>query len=332
MLTIFRFVLAVTCYVVSFYVYLFPRLKLKSLNGTLQLPKPNFRHIYVLGLLSCLLNFEGCYTPVVFSSVCLYFDRFNISTGVPNLTGNTMIQQRRNSFSSISLPNVIFIQHESLSGSIMLNTEKGRESTPFFQNMMHNDDDMYVFEHSRSVSGNTIDAMPALMTGCLPLDKEGIDNVRTKGRSVGYEFYKRGYNTASFSSRALDGTIISGQWSILHDPLTGGMYRVFDPLSESAPKNNAEGCDDVMMLNSFSQWLSDTKNGTTHYDGDDEAPFYAQFYNFNQHFPYFVGDKGKAGTHRYYSSLATTDGFLKDLFNLLNETGKLENTIIVGSG
>ena len=65
-------------------------------------------------------------------------------------------------------PNIIYIQHESLSGSILINTKKGQISTPFLQLRMANDPDLYVFEHHCTGSGNTINAMPSLMTGCLP--------------------------------------------------------------------------------------------------------------------------------------------------------------------
>jgi len=44
-------------------------------------------------------------------------------------------------------------------------------------------------------------------------------------------------------------------------------------------------------------------------------------------------DKNKEqASHRYFDSLKTTDDFLKGLFDILARTGRLENTIIVGSG
>ena len=47
-------------------------------------------------------------------------------------------------------PNVIYIQHESLSGAILLNTAKGRAATPFFQERMRNDPRFYVFRTLRT--------------------------------------------------------------------------------------------------------------------------------------------------------------------------------------
>jgi len=224
----------------------------------------------------------------------------------------------------------------------MLNTEQGRESMSFFQGLMQNDDNMFVFEHARTVSGNTIDAMPAMMTGCLPLTDEGLKSfTHAHGKSIGCEFYNNGYPTASFSSRAIDNTIKgSGQWSVIHDLLVGAMDKVYDPRSESFAQDNAEGSDDRKMLPLFSQWLRDQEmenvtqskemNVTSSRKMRTHSPFYAQFYNFNQHYPY-VTDK-KLNEHRCFSSLRTTDKFLRGLFEILNNTGRLENTVIVGSG
>lgn len=92
---------------------------------------------------------------------------------------------------------------------------------PWFQDKMDNDPDFYVFEHVRAPSGNTVDALPALCTGCLPYDDNGVAWAHAKGRHLGYDFYNEGYPTASFSSRSLDKTIREGQWKMLYDVLTG---------------------------------------------------------------------------------------------------------------
>eukprot|EP00580_Thalassiosira_gravida_P020538 CAMPEP_0201679068 /NCGR_PEP_ID=MMETSP0494-20130426/47623_1 /ASSEMBLY_ACC=CAM_ASM_000839 /TAXON_ID=420259 /ORGANISM="Thalassiosira gravida, Strain GMp14c1" /LENGTH=217 /DNA_ID=CAMNT_0048162429 /DNA_START=145 /DNA_END=794 /DNA_ORIENTATION=- len=127
-------------------------------------------------------------------------------------------------------PNIIFIQHESLSGSILLNTREGITHTQSFHKRMKRDPNFYVFQHHRTGSGNTIDAMPSLMTGCLPYTEKGMKYAHAKGRSIGYEFAKEGYATASFSSRSLDETLTEGQWKILYDMLVGGMEYVEDAM------------------------------------------------------------------------------------------------------
>jgi len=185
-------------------------------------------------------------------------------------------------------PNVIYIQHESLSGSILLNTKKGKTSAPFFHDRMANDPDFYVFEHHRTGSGNTIDAMPSLMTGCLPYTVKGMEYAHAKGRSIGYEFAENGYSTASFSSRSLDDTVTTGQWSMLYDMLVGGMDKVESATTNpSVMINNGQGSSDDQMLPLFENWLhqleqqkEDDENPTE--EGATKKPFYAQFYNFNQ--------------------------------------------------
>mmetsp|Transcript_32322 Transcript_32322/g.67805 ORF Transcript_32322/g.67805 Transcript_32322/m.67805 type:complete len:976 (-) Transcript_32322:11-2938(-) len=240
-------------------------------------------------------------------------------------------------------PNVIYIQHESLSGSILLNTEEGKTSAPFFHDRMANDPNFYVFENHRTGSGNTIDAMPSLMTGCLPYTEKGIKYAHAKGRSIGYEFAKNGYSTASFSSRTLDREMSRGKWRMLYDMLSGGMDKVEEATRNKKLKlDNAQGSSDGQMLPLFEDWLA----GLAQQEGEEKnpmgegvakKPFYAQFYNFNLHYPYLDLDSGKKEKteslgDEYYSSLKTTDDFLKSLFDILSRTGQLENTIIVGSG
>ena len=223
-------------------------------------------------------------------------------------------------------PNIIYIQHEALSGSIALNTDAGAAAMPFFQDRMKNDPDFYVFEHARAPSGNTLDAFPAMMTGCMPYTKDAVDWLHTRGRSVGYDFHRLGYHTASFSSRNLDETMTTGKWKVLYDMLVGDMDKVIDPLSQKLPVDNKGGTDDRRMLPLFEDWLRELA------DKDESRPFYAQFYNFNQHYPYMKEEGAPTSTKPYYQSLATTDEFFRGLFEILEKTGRLQNTIIVGSG
>lgn len=150
--------------------------------------------------------------------------------------------------------------------------------------MMHNDDNMFVFKNTRTVSGNTLDAFPALMTGCLPYNDTGQNLLKELGNSVGYSFYNAGYSTASFSSSIIDNGIASGKYKYMYDELVGGMDYVIDPLRKGWHLDNGEGSDDRKMLPEFEAWLHEEvnvkeANGT---ERGVKAPFYAQFYAFNQ--------------------------------------------------
>lgn len=121
-------------------------------------------------------------------------------------------------------PNIIYIQHDSLSGALM-STEHGRAAMPYFQYLKETNKDMYVFDNTRSVSGNTIDALPSLLTGCVPYSPEGIESIKSIP-SIASTLYYEGYSTASFSTRALDNSIKNGAWKNLWGPLSSGMEKV----------------------------------------------------------------------------------------------------------
>lgn len=173
-------------------------------------PKSKVLQIYILcslfGYLACLMNSRDWYTPILFAFtayVSVIFDIENsdveeatgISSMERDLTNNPPVQP--------GAPNIIYIQHDSLSGSLMFNTENGAKAMPFFQSLMKDNTDFYAFEHMHTGSGNTLDAMPALMTGCLPYTKEGLKWVSAEGRTIGHDFKERGYKTASLSSVVL---------------------------------------------------------------------------------------------------------------------------------
>ena len=96
-------------------------------------------------------------------------------------------------------PNIIFIQHDSFSGSAFLD-EHGTKAMPFLHDKMHNDPNMYVFEHAMAGSAITMDAIPALMTGCLPYNHQGMKWTQSQGKGIGHDFKRRGYKTASLLS------------------------------------------------------------------------------------------------------------------------------------
>ena len=221
------------------------------------------------------------------------------------------------------VPNVIYLVHESLSGSILENTNGGKHATPFFQSLLTNDD-FYLFPHARSVSGDTRDCTTALLTGCLPIDEAGRQIAY--GRSMGTEFKRRGYATMSVTSYPMN--FDETAWFMMQNYMGGNMDVVVDPLSTGLEKINIEGCDDLALLPYFERWVREIVQEER--DGQGRRPFYGQIYTFNQHYPYLENDNSTATT-RYYSSLESFDALLKRLFDLLRETGQLDNTLIVGS-
>ena len=293
---------------------------------------PRFKLVYIWVLIVALLlailvmNSASWYTPVVFAFISVYVEVEGVAASHADF--HSLFGKPSNSF-NVDLsraPNIIFIQHESLSGGLMFNTKEGRSAMPFFQKMMHTSPNFYVFEHTRGMSGQTKDALPTLMTGCAPTSKASQEWVQTPGRSLAYDFLSAGYATASFSSRLIDKDINGGGWWMLKDVIAGGVEHLVDPVSYGMPKDSTWSVDDRKMVPQFFDWLATV---------DGKRPFYAQFYNFNQHYPYLVDPdriKPKHRGSRYFDSLMLTDDFLRSLMEPLHEMGILENTIVVGSG
>jgi len=237
------------------------------------------------------------------------------------LASSSLLLQR-----TVAAPNVIYIQHDSLSGSILQKTEQGRRATPFFQSLLEDNDDFYLLEHARAPSGDTRDGMTSLLSGCLPITEAG--RKMAFERSLGTEFKRAGYRTFSASSATMN--FDQTAWFMLQKHIEGNMDTVVDPLSTGIPVINSEGGDDLALLPYFEEWL---RNNAQQQQGEGAAgpPFYAQFYGFNQHFPY-VKATNTTYENRYYNSLESFDEYLKRLFQILDKAGQLENTIIVGTG
>jgi hypothetical protein len=217
-------------------------------------------------------------------------------------------------------PNVIFLMHESLSASYLLNMERGRQSTPFFRSLLNNED-MYLFRHTRSLSGNTMDAATALHTGCLPFTSQGA-NLAYR-RNIGSEFKRQGYQTASFVNSMLPYYKYAYEFMV-YNYVVGNMDTLVDPVSNHLPLKHFDSSDDRLFRPHFENWLEREVTG----------PFYAQFYLYNTHWPYVRNDNSTAQTEldRYFESIATGDEMLQSIFDSLNKTGLLRNTILVGSG
>jgi len=209
-----------------------------------------------------------------------------------------------------------------------MNTDEGKAAMPFFQGLKDNND-MYVFEHTRCVSGNTIDALPSLLTGCLPYNDEGEAYRNRPNHTIAHDFESAGYATGLFTSRAP--SMLHGSWEELASMLVEGMSQVFDPVSLNLELVNEGGSDDRKLLPSLRQWIGSLKNHTDLWSG--EVPrFYAQMYGFNNHYPGLKDPEHPLDEYRYFSSLRTVDELLNGVFDILEETGNANNTIIIGAG
>lgn len=217
-------------------------------------------------------------------------------------------------------PNIVVVMHESLSGELMMTHESSAKATPFFHEMLKSQDEYFVFEHARTVSGDTVDALSAIQSGCDPVDHKESRHYALK-TTLATEFKSQGYKTVSFSSRGLN--LAGTKWFMTQHQLTTNFDQVFDPTVTKDPLENPPGQDDRKMVENFKTWLTEN-----HSDGDE--PFYAQFYYFNSHYPFF-DNKDKKSESRLDGMLETVDQSIKRIFDILEETGDLDNTIVIGS-
>jgi len=222
-----------------------------------------------------------------------------------------------------SWPNVVVAMHESLSGEYMLTRESSLKTTSFFTKMLRSEDRFYVFEHARTVSGDTVDALTAIQSGCLPLDhNDGRDIALST--SLATEFKRRGFDTVSFTSRAL--TMKSTKWFMIQKQLSENFDEVFHPGITKESIVNPPAVDDRTLKKYFKEWLNKrAKSGIT-------RPFYAQFYYFNAHYPFLDNKDRSNSTSRADGMLKTVDETIENMFQVLNESEQLDNTMVIGSG
>lgn len=302
-----------------------PEKRQQEIGDAISWANLNRNWILVCGGLSFLSYALGCWCPVLHASLSFMggfvFTPEGSLTSIENAT--VLASAATTAALAAKPPNVIYMLHESLSGAYALDRPEGRKATPFFHEMMEHKDAFYVFNKARSVSGDTRDCMTTLATGCLPVTQDG--KVLAQGRSIATEFKKQGYSTASFSTAILN--MENTQWGHLQNYFTSNFDHIEDPGRRDLKLVNSEGAEDASFIPLFRDWVNKNKNGTQ---------FYAQFYQFDSHFPYLLAnDDCKLADHpwenRLFCSMQSFDRNLKDIFNILNETGQLNNTIIVGS-
>jgi len=149
------------------------------------------------------LYIMGAWIPIFHASASLCGSTFMVPPGTRESKYPTSIIKHPVNEGK-EWPNVVVVMHESLSGEYMLTRQSSMEYMPFFRSMLHSEDDFHVFEHARTVSGDTVDALTAIQSGCLPLDHEkGGGRTQALSTSMATEFKRRGFDTVSFSSRDL---------------------------------------------------------------------------------------------------------------------------------
>jgi hypothetical protein len=290
------------------------------ITGTKFFPvAPTGRTFTTTGLLTMVLLASGAWMPAIHTPFCV-FASLVLSPVDPDIHFREVA---RGSFAKESKlhnylhqpPNIIYVIPDSLSGKILLNSKEAKQATPFFQSLRGRDD-LYVFENARSVSGSTQDGFTSLMTGCLPVTESG--RKMAFENSIGTEFRAMGYQTFSSSSDPLE--MAKTPWYMIQNFLEKNMDKVVDPVGRKLPSVNDLSSDDRALFPFFARWLRE--------EITVDDPFYAQLYLLNTHWPY-LKDANSTQQHRYVASLETFDETLLNLFNLLNETGKLDNTIVV---
>jgi len=134
----------------------------------------------------------------------------------------------------------------------------------------------------------------------------------------------RGYQTLSFSSRLLN--MKNTKWFMIEDALTVNFDQIWHQGTTGEPQVNEAAQSDRLMGKHFKSWIDERSqsNETT------KTPFFAQFYYFDSHVPFFQGDSN--ATNRKDGMLETVDKGIEDIFRYLRDAGELDNTIVVAAG
>ena len=117
------------------------------------------------------------------------------------------------------------------------------------------------------------------------------------------------------------------KWFMIQKQLSENFDEVFDPQVTKEPLLNPPAQDDRAMKRFFQSWLDKRKKS------GNKKPFYAQFYYFNAHYPFFDNkNRTTSTTSRPDGMLQTVDESIEMIFTTLNDTDNLKNTMVFGSG
>jgi len=223
--------------------------------------------------------------------------------------------------------NLILLIHDSLSGEYAMTRKEAVEKMPFLQKKFQsNDGDFFVFENARTVSGDTIDCVPAIVSGCLPLNKrEGAATAYSTNMAT--QAKMRGYQTLSFSSSSF--SMKGTRYWMIQDALSINFDQIWHPGVTGEPLVNEAAQSDRLMGKHFESWIREwNQNSTT------KTPFFAQFYYYGAHHPYYSENKTSSNRldDRLNEMLKTVDKGIEDIFGYLDDARQLDNTIVVVSG
>ena len=118
---------------------------------------------------------------------------------------------------------------------------------------------------------------------------------------------------------------------MLGHQLSDNFDTVFHPDVTKDPLVNEAAQDDILMGDNFKDWLA-LRQKETVLDDDERKPFFAQFYFFNSHYPFYNNNNVSKTESRIDGMFKTVDKSIEDIFNHLREAGELDNTIVIGSG
>lgn len=225
-------------------------------------------------------------------------------------------------------PNVIFMVSDSLSG-YALNSPAARRNMPFFRQELAKHEGFVEFKNSRATSSLTAVAMSAVLAGIAPIDKESGTVV--KKAQVGRRFEDAGYETGVFSPVKLH---FENSWRVLSDNKRNGFKTAVDIESLDAKVANCcTAMDDRLIIDEVEKWL-DTHQGQAGKSEEEQPPFMMLLFTNHLHPHYIIpeeSNKNAGPKIRYLESLKVHDQIIQRVFTKLQQTGNMENTVLVAA-
>ena len=199
-------------------------------------------------------------------------------------------------------PNVFVIIHESLGRKFMFDRSpipgaqnntltRAEAAMPFFHERFRRDPHVYDFAFARTVSGNTENAMPALMSGRLIIGPQQSLSSRDDGLRdiphLGAMARAAGYSPVIYCSYP---SRYTSRWQRLNQFLHDAFDHVYDVDMLHAPRINEQGMDDrnltSLLEDHFRRGYYDDGAG-----GEGRPPFFIVMVYNNQHVPFLVPSK-----------------------------------------
>lgn len=258
------------------------------------------------------------FTNVLFSMKHGYFDYLNNSKIVQIGNRTYSITGRKKNFRSDF--NVIFIMSESISPFYLLEYGgKYNTDSCFNQRVKDNSDNFFLFTNAYTNSTVTAISVPFAVTGLNPV--QGKYSLITKPLIYDYLAYHYSNITSSYIT----------SWSYDDYPNFKAFFDspALDTYIYREKFDDAKvvdmGGDDALITERFKYFLLNKKSGYT---------FFSLLHFSNTHYPYYSPPQEKfyrsdnSLLSDYLNSLRYFDRNIEVLFNVLEETGELQKTII----